>query len=76
MEQEIQLHEISPSVIKTFQLGDDPELIHIVKSGFENMWFVFGEDAYQTEPFLSGIQFLSEQDISEKYGIEFGDKGE
>jgi hypothetical protein len=72
-EQELGLHEIRPSVIKTFQINDDPELVHLVKSGFKNMWFVFEEDAYQTEPFKSGIQFLSEQVISEKYGIDFQD---
>ena len=31
---------------RTFQLENEPELIHIIKTGFENTYFVVFEDGY------------------------------
>lgn len=54
---------------------DEPMVFHLVKSGTKcsnkkPMWLYFIEDGYQTEPFQSGIQLVSEKEIFEKFKIK------
>ncbi len=55
--------------IKTEE-GFEPEVLHIIKSGFEGMFLVFYENAYGTEPWQNGVKFLSKEEILEIYKIE------
>jgi hypothetical protein len=60
--------EIKPAEIRTFQLGDDPELIHIIKTGFRDRYIVTAEDAY--ELVLGTTEILTKNEIKHKYDIE------
>jgi hypothetical protein len=51
-----------------FQLGDDPELIHIIKTGFKDLYMVVHEDAYQFD--LGRVEMGSKLEIESKYKIE------
>lgn len=48
-------------------------VIHLVKSGHigtdgKPLFYIFTEDAYESEPFESGIETISLDKIAEKYG--------
>lgn len=38
--------EIIPRTIKTFQYDDEPELMHIITTGFNDVYIAVFEDAY------------------------------
>jgi hypothetical protein len=59
--------EIKPFPMKTFQLGDEPEVIHIIKTGFPNLYILTWEDAY--EMMLGKIELLSKEEIETKFKI-------
>jgi hypothetical protein len=65
----MQYKEIQSTEIRTFQLEDEPEVLHIIKSGFEGQYFCFYENAYETEPWHSGVQLLDKEQIQEKWKI-------
>lgn len=51
----------------SFQLGDEPELIHVIKTGFANKYMVVHEDAY--EHMLGKVDFHTKEEVESKYGI-------
>ena len=56
------------SPCRTFQFGEDPELIHVIKTGFKNRYMVVHEDAYE---FLLGkVEFRTREEIKKVYGID------
>ena len=56
---------------KTFQLGDEPELIHIIKTGHEDQYIVAYEDAYE---YLNGqCELLTSEGVFKKFGININD---
>jgi hypothetical protein len=56
------------SQCRTFQFGEDPELIHVIKTGFKNRYMVVHEDAYE---FLLGkVEFRTREEIKKVYGID------
>lgn len=56
------------SQCRTFQFGDDPELIHVIKTGFKNRYMIVHEDAYE---FLLGkVEFKTREEIKKIYDIE------
>lgn len=56
---------------KTFQFGEEPELIHITKTGQEDQYIVSYEDAYQ---YLNGTcELLTTKGIKEKFNIDIRD---
>ena len=61
--------EQKESNCRTFQLGEEPELIHIIKTGFRDMFFVVYEDAYQICNDMKVENYTKEQ-IKQKFGIE------
>lgn len=66
--EEIKFSEINPSSMRTFQLGDLPELIHVIKTGFENEYIVTYEDAYN---FHTGNTFIgSKEEVEFKFDIK------
>jgi hypothetical protein len=50
-----------------FQLLDEPELIHVIKTGFENMYMIVHEDAYQRN--LGKVEMGTREEIENTYQI-------
>jgi hypothetical protein len=50
-----------------FQLSDEPELIHVIKTGFENMYMIVHEDAYQLN--LGKVEMGTREEIEQTYQI-------
>jgi hypothetical protein len=63
----LQWKELQSSA-RCFQLDGEPELIHIVKTGFSDMYMVIHEDAYQL--MLGKVEFGTKLQIEEKFKIE------
>jgi hypothetical protein len=63
----IPLKEIK-SPCRTFQWDEEPELIHVIKTGFENRYMVVHEDAYELN--LGKVEFLTKEEIKTIYKIE------
>lgn len=66
------LLEKTPNYVKLYMVGQ-PLVIHLVKSGRNDKedvtyWFRLYEDAYDTEPWQTGIQTMSDATIKEKFG--------
>ena len=55
------------SEVKTFMFGDEPELIHVIKTGFEDKYMVVWEDAYELN--IGKTTFGTKAEIQEKYNI-------
>ena len=53
---------------RTFQFGEDPELIHIIKTGFEDRYMIIHEDAY--EFMLGKVEFATQQEVLERFKID------
>ena len=62
--------EVTHRPLRTFQFENEPELIHIVRLGYRDTYVVFFEDAYELEPWQSGLQVFTAQEIKEKFNIE------
>jgi hypothetical protein len=56
------------STAQCFQLGDEPELIHIIKTGFQDMYMVVHEDAYQYS--MGKVEFGTKKDVEVRYKIK------
>jgi hypothetical protein len=52
-----------------FQWGDEPEMIHIIQTGFRDRYLVVWEDAY--EMVLGKTEILTREEIKNKFNIEF-----
>lgn len=60
--------QIKSNKMVTYQLDEHPELIHIIKSGHQNTYFVIYDDAYEL---LSGKIFVySKEKIEEIFDIK------
>jgi hypothetical protein len=55
------------NVTKTFRLGDEPELIHIIKTGFKDKYMVVYEDAYELN--LGEVLYGTKLGIENKFNI-------
>ena len=53
---------------RSFHLSDEPEVLHIIRSGEPGYYLVIGEDAY--ESVSDKIQKLTEKEIYLHYGIK------
>lgn len=60
--------EIKGVEYRCFQWGDEPELIHIIQTGFEDRYMVVWEDAYELH--LGNVDLLSKKEIEEKFKIK------
>ena len=60
--------EIKSPQVRTFQWADEPEVIHIIKTGFEDRYLVVWEDAY--EMMLGSTSVLTKKEIKNKFDIE------
>lgn len=50
-----------------FRQEDEPEILLVVKGSHHNQYYVFWEDAFQTEP--RSINVLTKEELLEKYKI-------
>jgi hypothetical protein len=53
---------------QTFQFADEPEFMHVLETGFKDLWMLIFEDAYEHQ--LGEVQFHTRQSIEEKFGIK------
>lgn len=60
--------EIKSPQVRTFQWGEEPEVIHTIKTGFEDTYIVVWEDAFEVS--LGKTEILSKKQIREKFNIE------
>ena len=68
MKEEMYVLKEIKSPCRTFQIGNDPELIHVIKTGFKNRYMIVHEDAYE---FLLGkVEFKTREEIKKIYDIE------
>lgn len=61
-------NEVKSSKMWTFQLGDHPELIHIIKTGFRDLYIVVHEDAYELH--LGKTHIWNKQKVEETFNIK------
>jgi hypothetical protein len=57
-----------PSTTQCFQLGEEPELIHVIKTGFKDMYMAVHEDAYEYS--IGNVEFGTKEQIEVKYNIK------
>jgi hypothetical protein len=55
------------NVTKTFRLGNEPELIHIIKTGFKDKYMVVYEDAYELN--LGEVLYGTKLGIENEFNI-------
>jgi hypothetical protein len=60
-----------PGKCLTFRLSDEPELIHIIKTGFEDRYLLVWEDAY--ELMLGKVEILSKKEMEERFQIDISE---
>ena len=60
--------------VKTYQFEQEPELIHVIKTGFVDRYFVVYEDAYEI---CNGmvVESLTKEGLMIKFGIDIDAKG-
>jgi len=51
-----------------FQWGEEPEMIHIIQTGFRDRYLVVWEDAY--EMVLGKTDVLTKEEIKNKFNID------
>jgi len=51
---------------RTYQLNSEPELIHIIKTGYHDTYMVVFEDGYEN---VGDLKIYTEQEIYEDFGI-------
>ncbi len=56
------------STAQCFQLGNEPELIHVIKTGFKDMYMVLHEDAYEFS--LGKVEMGTKQEVEIRYKIK------
>lgn len=53
--------------VQTFQFMNEPELIHIIKTGYTNLYIVVHEDGYNIQNCEN--EYWTKEKIEESYGI-------
>lgn len=61
--------KLPPTKSWRFVLEDEPEMLYITKLNAENRYAVFYEDAYEMEPWQTGIKVMSKEEIETLYKI-------
>jgi hypothetical protein len=54
--------------VKSFQLIDEPEVVHIIKTCFVNKYMLVFEDAYEVN--LGKVVFATKEEIAKYYKIQ------
>ena len=63
-------NEITPptKIYWKFKLGEHPEILHIIKTGYEDLYIRVWEDGYGMLD--DTVEYLTKDRIKEKYNIE------
>lgn len=56
------------STAQCFELEGEPELIHVIKTGFRDMYMVVHEDAYEYS--LGKVEIGTKNDVEIRYKIK------
>ena len=64
---DLEWKEISSSM-RCFQLEGEPELIHVIKTGFKDFYMVVHEDAYEYS--MGKIEYGTQEMIESRYKIK------
>jgi len=56
------------NTVHTYQLNDEPELIHVIKTGFDDLYIVVYEDAYMNRTGIT--QTCTAKELETKFGID------
>ena len=59
------------SPTRTYILGDEPELIHVIKTGFKDRYMVVWEDAYELN--IGKVEYHTSNSLEVTYGIKIND---
>ena len=59
-------NEIETNTVKTYQLGEEPELIHVIKIRY-NEFMVVHEDGYDMK--TGEVEFMTSKRLEDKYNI-------
>jgi hypothetical protein len=60
--------EIDCSNVRRFQFGDYPEIIYVIKTGFEDTYLVVVEDAYHLH--LGKTSIMTKKKVERKFKIK------
>lgn len=65
---------LNPEHISFFTDEAPDQVTHFVRTGFRDIkgnseWFMFVEDAYELEPYQSGVRRVTDDDIQESFGF-------
>ena len=55
---------------RSFRLGSEPILIHIIKTGYSNTFMVIDEDGYEQ---MGDLKIMNSEQILEIYEIDISD---
>lgn len=53
-----------------YTVEEEPEALHIIQLGYQDTYAVFYEDAYEIEPWQTGLMVMNAQQISDKFNIK------
>jgi len=56
------------NVTKTFRLGEEPELIHVIKTGFKDKYMVVYEDAYDIN--TGNVTYGTKAEVEARFDIK------
>tara|TARA_A100001037_G_scaffold303765_1_gene338642 strand:- start:8808 stop:9035 length:228 start_codon:yes stop_codon:yes gene_type:complete len=59
--------EVPCSNVRRYQLGENPELIYVIKTGFDNKYIVVSEDAYEYN--VGNSKLMTKQKVERIYNI-------
>jgi hypothetical protein len=60
--------EIKGAEYRRFQWGNEPEIIHIIKTGFPDKYMIIWEDAFELH--LGNVGFFSKSEIENRFKIK------
>jgi len=53
--------------IKSFQHEDEPEMIHVIKTGFNDLYMIVWEDVFEID--LGKVEFGTKKEVEIKFKI-------
>ena len=66
--------EVSCENVRKFQYGDFPEIIYVIKTGFDGMYLVANEDAY--EHHMGKTTLMTKSKVEKTYNIKLNKEDE
>jgi hypothetical protein len=63
------MKEITPIQCRRFLLESEDEVIHLVEFSRGYIGY-FYDNAYQTEPWTTGMQILTKEEFEQKFNVE------